>query len=94
MYDVLYDKISFKKPMKTSNKSVRRMVDPVAKAKKGLCNKMTNSDNTTWSIFCVALGMMGGAFVTMRTILGVIAMGLLLVVAVRVKMAEARKGAR
>lgn len=69
------------------------MVDPVAKAKKGLCNKMTNS-NTTWSIFCVALGMMGGAFVTMRTILGVIAMGLLLVVAVRVKMAEARKGAR
>jgi hypothetical protein len=70
------------------------MVDPVAKAKKGLCNKMTNSDNTTWSIFCIALGMMGGAFVTMRTILGVIAMGLLLVVAVRVKIAEARKGAR
>lgn len=55
---------------------------------------MTNVDDTTWAIFWVALGMMGGAFVTMRTILGVIAMGLLIVIAVRVKIAEARKGAR
>ena len=66
----------------------------MVKAKKGLCNKMTNVDDTTWAIFWVALGMMGGAFVTMRTILGVIAMGLLIVIAVRVKLAEARKGAK